>query len=92
MLPDNQIEKIPQKRTMLDGRGQDGMGGHFTRTVMNELPKVCFHGLQTSTDKPGKAFGCLTGTGLKKVPVDDSGLPALFVRTTEKEVCNDPAL
>jgi len=84
MIPDNQIEKITQKRAMLDGRGQNGMCGYLTRTVPNELPKVGFHGLQTSTDKPGKAHGCLRSTGLKQVPVHDSLLPALFVRTTEK--------
>lgn len=68
------------------------MCGCFTRTVPNELPEIGFHGFQTSTDEPGKASGCLSSAGLEQVPVYDSRLPALFVSTTDKEVCNDPAL
>jgi len=65
MLPDNQIQKISQEGAVLDGRSQDGMGGHFPGAIPDEPPKIGFHGLQAAPNEPGKPFGGFSCTYLK---------------------------
>jgi len=82
MVSDNQIKKISQKRAVLDGRSQDGVGDYRPRAIPDQPPEIRVHGFQTSTNQSGKASCGLRASGLEQVPIHNSRLPALFVRAT----------